>query len=350
MSGLFEVRGQDRAFYERYLRDFLPERMIDVHTHVWLEAFRLGERMAGRSVTWPSLVAEENPIEDLLETYRLMFPGKKVDPVIFGSPSVDMDLERSNAYIAQCAARHGLHRLLLTTPVWDGEAFRNKLREGGFKGAKVYLEFAPAYIPKNEIRIFDFAPHHQLSVLDELGLVLMLHIPRNLRLRDPVNLAELLEIEKRYPNIRLIVAHVGRAYCTDDVGDAFEVLGDTRYMMFDISANANQGVFKRALAAVGPGRLLFGSDMPILRMRCRRTEENGRYVNIVPPGLYGDISQDANMREAQPAEAEEITFFMYEEINAFRLACGSLGIGADGVRQVFYHNAETLFADTGTRR
>ncbi len=64
-----------RAFYETRLRDFLPDRLIDIHTHVWLESIR-GDRMDrdDRTVTWPARVAPENPIEDLLETYRLMLP------------------------------------------------------------------------------------------------------------------------------------------------------------------------------------------------------------------------------------------------------------------------------------
>ena len=31
---LFEVKDIDRKIYEEELRDFLPERMIDIHTHV----------------------------------------------------------------------------------------------------------------------------------------------------------------------------------------------------------------------------------------------------------------------------------------------------------------------------
>ena len=37
-----------------------------------------------RAVTWPQRVALDNSIEDLQETYRLMFPDKSVLPLIFG--------------------------------------------------------------------------------------------------------------------------------------------------------------------------------------------------------------------------------------------------------------------------
>ena len=49
----------------------------------------------------------------------------------------------------------------------------------------------------------------------------MLHISRPARLKDPVNLAQLLEIEEKYPNVKLIVAHIGRAYTPEDIGDAY---------------------------------------------------------------------------------------------------------------------------------
>ena len=55
----------------------------------------------------------------------------------------------------------------------------------------------------------------------------MLHIPRNKRLKDPVNLAQLLEIEKNYPRIKMIVAH-GMSILYGRCGDAFEVLAETK--------------------------------------------------------------------------------------------------------------------------
>ena len=42
------------------------------------------------------------------------------------------------------------------------------------------------------------------------------------------------EIEQKYPNVKLIVAHIGRAYSPEDLGDALDVLGkETKNMLFD---------------------------------------------------------------------------------------------------------------------
>ena len=42
-------------------------------------------------------------------------------------------------------------------------------------------------------------------------------------------------------------------------------------------------------------------------------------------------------------EAEQITFFIYEEIAACRRACQSLGLGKDAVENIFYRNSARIF-------
>lgn len=343
MRLLFDVKDVDRQFYKERIASFLPDRIIDIHTHVWMEKFKA--RVASspvRAVTWPYLVAKDNPIEDLIETYQRMFPGKQVTPLIFSNLSLGDDFEAANSYIRDCSQKFGFPSLIFSPPDWSALEFEERIIKGGFKGCKVYLNLAAPYIPEKEIRIFDFLPHHQLEVLNRHGWVVMLHIPRDGRLKDPVNLSQMLEIEKKYPAVKLIIAHVGRAYCPEDLGNAFEVLAETRNMMFDFSANTNQWVFEQLIKAVGVKRILFGSDLPILRMRTRRICENGNYVNLVPKGLYGDVSGDRHMREVEGKEAGELTYFMYEEIDAFRLASQAAGLNTKDIEDIFHNNAAEL--------
>lgn len=337
-KALFEIKKVDRVFYEDRLKDFLPDRIIDIHTHVWKKELKVRPASSeGKTVTWPSLVAEENSIEDLKETYDLMFPGKRVTPLIFSTLSEKYD--ELNGYVSACSKEHDVPALIFSLPQWSGEAFEQKVIEGGFLGAKSYLTAADPSIPVKDVTILDFFPHHQLEVMDEHGWIMMLHIPRDLRFRDPVNLKQLIEIEEKYPSLELIVAHVGRAYCNEDLGDAFDVLKDTVNMKFDICANTNSWVFEQLIDAMGPKRILFGSDMPILRMRMKRICEGGTYINIVPKGLYGDVSSDIHMREAEGDEADGLTFFMYEEIEAFRRAAERTGLAGKDIENIFYGNA-----------
>jgi predicted TIM-barrel fold metal-dependent hydrolase len=341
---LLEVKTADRQFYAERLADFLPRKILDIHTHVWLKEFRTEPPPGARGQTWPRLVAADNSIEDLMETYRLMLPEQEVTPVVFGWPERDANLEMTNAYASQTARKHDLTALLVTTPEWSGTELERRVQEGRFLGLKPYLNWAPLDIPPAEITIYDFLPHAHLEVADRHGWIVLLHIPRPERLRDPVNLAQMLEIEALYPNIHLVIAHIGRAYCPEDVGDAFEVLSRSKRMLFDFSANTTPRVIEGALRAFGSQRLVFGSDMPILRMRMRRICEDGIYVNLVPPGLYGDVSGDPHMREVSVAEGETLSFFLYEELNAFRCAAEAVGLSRTDIEDVFCNTSERTIA------
>ncbi len=352
MRSLFEVKLSDTLFYENNLRDFLPDKIIDIHTHIWLDEFRDASKSeAIRSAKWPSMVARDNSFEDLLETYQLMFPDKKVTPMVFGYPENDIDLELNNRYVNQCAQKYKVPSLLLAHPKWSGRELKEKILSGEFLGIKVYLNYAPDYLIQDEIRIFDFLPHYQLEFINNLGMIVMLHIPRSGRISDPVNLAQIIEITEKYKKIKLIIAHVGRAYCNEDLGNAFEVLAKAgvENLYFDFSANTNQQIFEQAINTFGSGKILFGSDFPILRMRSHRICEGGKYINLVPKGMYGDVSGDSHMRELEGEECDKLTFFMYEEIDAFRRAAGITGLTRKDIEDVFYNNAAQIIKSSNKK-
>jgi predicted TIM-barrel fold metal-dependent hydrolase len=340
----FEVRDRDMELYRRHLADFLPARMIDVHTHVWLNALSGTSLPTTHVSSWPDRVADENPIDELLRTYELMFPAKRVTPVIFGFPRRDISLDQANGYVADTARLRGLPALMLSTPEWSAQEVERRVEAGGFCGLKPYLSFAPSQLAADQVTVYDFLPRSHLEVADQHGWLVMLHIPRSARLKDAANLQHLLEIERRYPRAQVVVAHIGRAYCREDVGSAFDLLRDTEHLLFDISANTNAWVMEQLIRSIGPRRILFGRDLPILRMRMRRICENGMYVNLVPPGLYGDISGDAHMREVSPEQAASLSFFMYEELLAFRAAAEATGLTHSDLDGVFFGNAATIIA------
>ncbi len=346
---LFKVTDVDKRVYKEQIKDFLPDKMIDIHTHIWRLSDHKPDPAAlekRRAVKWPALVAADNSVEDLIETYRLMFPGKEVTPLMFTGGADNSEnlkyLEIRNNYVKESAEKTGFPSLYFSSPEQSAEEIEKEVTQGGFLGLKSYLTFSKSYLPEAEIRIYDFFPKHQLKVMDRLGGIVMLHIPRHGRLKDPVNLAQILEIKQQFPNIRLIIAHIGRAYHKNDVGNAFEVLSQASDLMFDFCANTSEYAMTKMLESAGPQHVLFGSDMPILRMRMRRIEENNTYINLIPPGLYGDPSQDSHLREVSKEEGDKLTFFMYEEILAFKRAAENVGMSKKDVEDAFYNNARAI--------
>lgn len=342
---LLDVKPYDSRFYEEHLKDFLPDTFIDCHTHIWLdEQNHFCEDDANRSCAWPNMVAHDNSVEDLNETNRLLFPGKKVISVLYGQPMVTIDLKMNNAYVAESANKYHFPALYISHPSQSAESVeRAVLANPCFKGLKVYLQFAPSYIPNNEIRIYDFLPHEHLALADKHGWVVQIHIARPKRLADPVNYVQLLEIEQKYPNIKLIIAHLGRAYSNEDLGDALDYLKNSERSIWDFTANTNQYVMEKVLDLYGADRFIYGTDFPIFRMKSRRTVENGFYINEIPMGSLGDVSSDPHMREIPFPEAEKISFFIYEEILSCKNACKTLGLGKEEIQKIFYSNSAKIF-------
>ena len=338
---LFEVNDIDKKIYEEELADFLPDKFIDIHTHVHSVKHRK-DKNTDRQVLWPALVAIESTGAQLAETYRLMFPGKSVNHLSFCNANTAEDYVVKNEYVAAEALKYNFNALYFSMPGEKSEKLEYQCKKGNFLGLKSYLSFAEGDIPEKDIEIFDFFPRHQLKAADKNGWIVMLHIPRHRRLGDPVNLKQLLEIDECYPNAKVIIAHIGRAYADIDAGNGFEVLSKTKNLMFDFSANTNENMIYKALETFGPGRVMFGSDLPVTRMRTHRIIKNNTYVNLVPKGLYGDMTGVPHMEEVSGIEAEKLTFFLYEELLSFKKAAIRAGFGKNEVKAIMYDNAKRI--------
>lgn len=327
----------DRRVYENELKNFLPDEFIDLHAHIWKSSFEpYGDSNGG--AVWTRLVADELTGEGLIESYERLFPGKKVTPLVFGG--VEQNIEKCNAYVAATAEKYRFPALFRTDYSMTPDEVEKGVKNGGFLGLKPYITNCPSYIPASEIRIFDYLTPEHLELADRNGWIVMLHIPRAGRLKDPVNLGQLLEIEKKYPDVSLVVAHIGRAYSRQDMGNAFELLKNTENMLFDFTANLCDDAIEECIKTVGTDRLMFGSDLPITNMRMYRiTDETGFYKNVVPRGLYGDVSGDAHMQES---DESDITLMIYEQLRAFSRVASGLSLSDNDIEKIMFLNAKKL--------
>ena len=128
---LLNVTPYDREVYEKNLSGYLPSRFIDCHNHVWLKQFVTGHTAASRSCAWPEMVAEDNSVEDLLETNRELFPGKEVIPVLYSYVNIAVDPVQSNLYVREKAAQYQLPALYLSRPEQPAEEVEKAVLEGG---------------------------------------------------------------------------------------------------------------------------------------------------------------------------------------------------------------------------
>lgn len=341
----------DRAFWSEHLEHWLPHRILDAHTHIADPRLRREPMTdAMRRQYWVNEVFEPIDAATAERCHRTVFPGREVGCVAFGVPDLSFDVEGGNTYLQeQCPAR-GWHSLAVIRPQWTVEQVEGLLDAPGVIGVKPYYALIS---PNRETRdahleasILDFLPHHQLSVLNDRGAWVTLHVPRAGRLGHPDNVREVHEIRRRYPNIILVIAHLGRCYTEPHAREALPQFADDPGLFFDTSAVLNPACHRIALEQFGPRRLLYGSDNPIFYMRGRRQYRGREYLNRTCYPFHFN-------RDREPEDVEATyTLYMYEDLRAIQQACADLGItGRADIEAMFHDNAARLIdAVTSAKR
>jgi hypothetical protein len=196
-----------------------------------------------------------------------------------------------------------------------------------------------------EASIFEFLPHHVLEVINDRHAWVTLHIPKAARLGNADNVREIREIRRRYPNIVLVIAHLGRCYTEPHALEAVPQFAEDPGLYFDSSAVLNPACHRVALQYLGPRRILYGSDNPVMYMRGRRQYRERTYINRTNHPFHFN-------RDREPAEVEaRYTLFMYEDLLAIKQACTELGIVArEQIEMIFHANADRLIAGIPARK
>jgi len=340
----------DRAFWNEHLEGWLPRCLIDAHTHVGDPAHRrVPMTEAMRRQYWVNELSEPINAPTAERCYRTVFPGRQLTCIALGAPGLDFDVDAGNAYLQEECPRRRWHSLAVIPPQWTQDKVAAMLDGPGVIGIKPYY----ALIGHNrdtrdahlEASIFDFLPHHVLEVVDDHHAWLTLHVPKAARLGHPDNIREIREIRRRYPNIRLVVAHLGRCYTEPHAREALPQLADDPDLYFDTSAVLNPVCHRIALEHFGPQRLIYGSDNPVMYMRGRRQYHDRTYVNRTSHPFH--FNKD---REAPEIQAT-YTLFMYEDLRAIKQACQELGITKPGpIEAIFHDNAARLIERTVARK
>jgi len=340
----------DRDFWAEHLEEWVPRRILDAHTHVMAPNYRLRPMTeAMRRQYWVNEVLEPIDAPTAEYCHQVVFPNRESSCVAFGLPDLDFDLEGGNDYVQQECSKRGWHSLAVIRPQWSQEMVARLLDAPGVIGLKPYYSLISLNRDTRDAHlegsIFDFLPHPMLELANDRHAWITLHVPRAGRLGHPQNVSEIREIRRRYPKIVLVIAHLGRCYTEAHAREALPQFADDPGLFFDSSAVLNPASHRVALQYLGPERILYGSDNPVMYMRGRRQYSERIYVNRTDYPFY--FNQD---REPPAVEAT-YTLFLYEDLHAIKRACSDLGIRErKHVQAIFYDNAARLIAGILARK
>ncbi|MEW6235031.1 MAG: amidohydrolase family protein [Candidatus Omnitrophota bacterium] len=322
---------RNRIIFKEEFDAFLPPVILDFHVHVFNEGVVPAEEpysCGGHPIGRYDLADLEH---DLSEIY----PGRRTLAVCFGFPHVKYDRQRNNAYLAEQCDNRRFFPFRLFDPLEDApELLRRDLENGRFRGLKPYLD----YVRKpnlNDVEIPEMLPDWAMEIADELGLIVMLHIPRKARLADPLNQRQVIELCVKYPRARIVLAHIGRAYYLKNIVGQLHNLKDIPNLYFDLAMLNHWEVMEYLFQNVSPEKILYGTDIPIALAPGKSVEINDQYTYVTPVPWELSISDDHRKLV--------FTSFLYEELRAIKKAVERSGLGRDFVEGLFYGNGMKVF-------
>ncbi len=325
----------DLPFYRSEIAPLLPKEILDFHAHVWrVQDWKEVPWEKGRTGAKYMVTDETYTMESLLEDGRRMFPGKRFSAVCFGMATPAADLEKTNAYTTTAAHIRGMFPLHVTGKgTLDKEELKRQMIENGFFGYKVLLNWHGN--DYGRIRVQDMIGSEEMKLADSMKLVVLLHVPRNGRLADPVIQRGVRELSTRYPNVSIVLAHCGRAYLPSEMKAAYPSIVDLKNVYLDTSMVMDPTVLQMLFENIESSRILFGTDLPVARMRGRRVYVMDHWVDLVLSGPP---------ESAYRAHADNIraTFMVYEIILAIQRGGEMAGLGAERIRDVFGANGMRL--------
>ena len=321
-----ELNDTDRKLLHRAIDGFVPERVFDVHTHLFQSChFAEGKR--------PVFLEEDRGygMNEFQTAMRLWLPGRQVEGLFFGYPSAGNDRAGENAWVqSQMDLSTSSRGLVLAAPDDDPAKVSRLMSTGAFVGIKPYRLYA-AVPDTREAEIESFAPEWMWELCHEHDGIMMLHIMLADGITDPRNVAAIRRLCRRYPRCKLVLAHVARSFNYRHAREGLHHLVDLDNVVVDTSAVTQAGAFRAAIEILGPRRVLWGSDYMVSELRGSCITQGDGFTWIHP-----EITGDKLTIFGQ------YTTVGIESLLCLREACEDTGMTQGDLEDLFRGNALRL--------
>lgn len=329
MTYEYVLTDRDRHFISTRLDGFIPDEIYDIHTHPYEPSHFSAE-------AWPwinkggRLGCKEH--RDALLRYM---PVKTIHGLYFGMPHKTAKRDEMNQFVLEETRNNGssLSRSLkVVAPQDDPKLVADQLRAGIYCGIKVYHVYANRPDTMNA-SLIEFAPEWMWEILNETRGILMLHIVRNGAMDDEDNQREIRRLCRKYPKMQLVLAHIARSFNYRNARNGLYTLSDLDNVVVDTSAICETESFRAALEALGPRRILWGSDFAV-------SEARGRCVTT--GSLFYWLFPEAIKNADKAATENEMTLIGIESLLNLRELSEDAGLTSGDIKDIFLNNALRL--------
>ena len=330
----WELRDYDQEFFARELDDFVPDRVYDVHAHLY------------RATDWQGqapLTVLAGPAEITLEVYReqmeWILPGREVHGMHFPFPGGmpgGFPTEEPNAWVAQEIARDPLARgQFMVRPTDDPEWVRQEVHRLGMRGLKPFASYAdvPDY---SQAELPTYLPEELVAVAHEEGWSITLHMQRTLSAADPSNQHWFRYYCEKYPHITLILDHAARGFNPYLAWKGLPALAGLDNLYVDTSVCCAPLAIMACLKYLGPDHVMWASDY-----LCSHHRGTNFGVN---QALYWMDEGEGFWQDQKEVDKVQPTLVGLENLRAAKAAYHMMGMGDREIEAYFWGNAARVLS------
>lgn len=319
------LKDHDREFFDRELAAFLPDRVFDAHTHMYLSS----------EVPW-KITGEGRDIglAEYLELMEDLHPRRRKGAMVipFATPDRPDGRVPGNEWVAkQIADQPAFRGIFFILPEDDPEWVRQEVRRLGLCGLKCYHTFS-ATKPTWESSIPDFLPEPLVRVAHEEGWVITLHIVKSRALGDPDNIHWIRHYCQTYPNMKLILAHSGRGFQPSHNLEGLPKLEGLDNLWFDTAVNCEPIAHQAVIRHFGHEKLMYGTDLPV-------SHERGRSLSAADSFVW--LYADTPVWGEKHLKIDPVLVGL-EHLRSIKWACWSERLSDSAVEDIFWNNAAGL--------
>ena len=310
----------DRQIFREDIDGFLPEKVFDMHVH-----------LHGRNdMGWP--IVGMRLVQDF---QKMLFPGRECANLLLPFAMPGFTSEQANRMAVRELGKHGGTNdatLMFVEPSMSADYVREQAIKSRAVGFKVYMSHSTAK-DKTNAPIRSFLTEKHIKVMEELGLMVMLHLSRRRAIADPANIREIELLSKRYPNTKWVLAHCARCFRPGLFEKVVDRLNALPNVYVETAGVCEPLVFIEVFKNYDLSRLMFGTDnLAAGGMRGRYMEAGLFWVLVGRPGFFWGDSRHS----VQP------TFVVYEQLRSMARAARLVGVGKKDIRNIFWNNAIKL--------
>lgn len=332
-----EITDLDRRIWEEELDEFVPQQVFDVHTHIYRWAFNL-EPGKDQGPFGKMLIPHwtEATLDLANACDAQLMPGREVHRLAFPFPwPHPCNFAGSNEFLAQELKKDPRSAgLLLVHPGISADEAEADIDRHGFLGFKPYRFYASTGDAVN-CRIPEFMPEHLIEVAHRRNLIIMMHVSKRDAIADPDNIADMLRLCEKYPNVRWVLAHCARSYSAWAIEKAASALRGLPNVWYDVSSVCESDAMDALYTGIGADRVMYGSDdIPVGVLR-------GKYIAFGRAWAY--LSESNHSMSLSHCDGR-MTYTRYEQLRAMRRAAQRLGMTRQQREALFHDTALTLTA------